>query len=185
MESRDITVLLVTGSTRAAAPSTAALRGAATAAPAGVRPIVYDGLDDLPPFVADAPEAGPAVAGLRELLAAADAALFSTPEYAGTLPGALRNLLDWAAGTAELDGKPVAVLRVDPPGRGDGADAALRTALRRIGAVLVEEACVRVPVPDDAVSAEGVIADPGLRARLGTALGGLANSPHVRRRLAE
>ncbi len=149
MESRDITVLLVTGSTRAASASTAALRGAATAAPPGVSAIVYDGLADLPPFVPDAPDPGPAVAGLRDLLAAADAVLFSTPEYAGTLPGALENLLDWTAGTGELHGEPVAVL-----------------------------------VPGDAVSAEGVVDDPGLRARLGAALGGLANSPHVRRRLA-
>ena len=61
------------------------------------------------------------MAGLRRQLADADAVLFCTPEYAGTLPGSLKNLLDWTVGGGELYGKPVAWINVANPGRGDGA----------------------------------------------------------------
>jgi NAD(P)H-dependent FMN reductase len=70
-----------------------------------------------------------------------------TPEYAGTLPGSLKNLLDWTVGGGELYGKPAAWINVAAPGRGTGADATLRTVLGYVGADQLPSSGVRVNVP--------------------------------------
>ena len=97
---------------------------------------------------------GPAVAP-------ADAVVFCTPEYAGTLPGSFKNLLDWTVGGGELYGKPAAWIDVANEGRGGGAQATLGTVLGYVGAQVVERACRRLPVAREWVSASGVITDPG------------------------
>ena len=100
-------ILLVSGSTRAASGSTAALRTAQALAHDGVAAGLYGGLAALPAFNPDDDRdpLPPPVRELRERIAAADALLFCTPEYAGTLPGSLKNLLDWTVGGGEMDGE--------------------------------------------------------------------------------
>src|SRR6476619_178844 len=124
-------ILLVSGSTRGGSTNTAAQRTAQAVAPDGVRADRYEGLPQLPAFNPDDDHDGvhPAVTDLRRQLAAADAVLFCTPEYAGALPGSLKNLLDWTVGSGELYGKPVAWLNVANAGRGAGAQAWLATVL--------------------------------------------------------
>ncbi len=116
----------MSGSTRAGSTNTAVLRTAPTVAPDGVTAVLYDGLAGLPAFNPDndhEPLPAP-VADLRAHIAAADAVLFCTPEYAGALPGGFMNLLDWTVGGAEISRKPVAWVNVSsiaaPTG---GADA--------------------------------------------------------------
>ena len=93
-------LLLVSGSTRRCSTNTAALRALRDLAPAGVHATLYDGLADLPAFDPDQDQQAPSAVGqLRAQLAAADAVVFSTPEYAGTLPGSFKNLLDWTVGS--------------------------------------------------------------------------------------
>ena len=103
-------VLLVSGSTRAMSTNTALLRTAVECAPPSVAAVFYPGLAGLPHFDPDLDvEPLPAaVAALRAEIAAADAVLFCTPEYAGTLPGSFKNLLDWTVGGTVLTDKPVA-----------------------------------------------------------------------------
>jgi NAD(P)H-dependent FMN reductase len=176
----DVTIALVSGSTREASTNTSALRTAAVVAPAGVRAKLYSGLSDLPAFTPDADDAHPhpAVAQLRAELTAADAVLFCTPEYAGTLPGSFKNLIDWTVGTGELYEKPVAWVSVAFEGRGQGAEATLRTVLGYVNAHVVESACVRVPVRREWVGADGLIDDPDVRGALTAVLDQLAD--HVR-----
>ena len=166
-----VRLLLVSGSTRRASTNTAALRAVPDVAPSGVTAILYEGLADLPAFNpdADAPGAPPhrAVRQLREQLAEADAVLFCTPEYAGSLPGSFKNLLDWTVGSGELYGKPVAWVNVAAEGRGMGAEGALATVLGYVGATVVEQACVHLPLPRQAFDEEGVVVDGQFRARLG------------------
>jgi NAD(P)H-dependent FMN reductase len=90
--------------------------------------------------------------------------LFCTPEYAGTLPGSFKNLLDWTVGGGQLYGKPVAWINVAAQGRGQGAQDALASVLGYVGAVIVETACRRIPVDRAAVSQDGTISDPRFRA---------------------
>lgn len=119
----------------------AALRAALDATPAGVRAELFDGLRTLPAFVPDE-EPPPVVADFLRAVAEADGVLISTPEYAGGLPGSLKNLLDWTVGGGQLYGKPVGWLDVANPGRGAGARAQLATVLGYVGADVVEEACL-------------------------------------------
>lgn len=123
---------------------------------------LYGGLVDLPAFIpgGDEQRDHPAVAALREQLAAADAVVFCTPEYAGTLPGSFKNLLDLTVGTGELNRKPVAWITVAHPGRGDGAQATLATVMRYVDADVITPACVRLPVSRDKVGPDGMVNDP-------------------------
>jgi chromate reductase, NAD(P)H dehydrogenase (quinone) len=121
--SDSVRVLLISGSTRNGSANTAALVTAAALAPRRVTPVVYGGLAELPAFNPDhdGDLLPAAAAALRGEIAAAAAVLFCTPEYAGTLPGSLKNLLDWTVGGGELNVKPAAWLNVANPGRGGGA----------------------------------------------------------------
>ncbi|SNQ51171.1 putative NADPH-dependent FMN reductase [Frankia canadensis] len=165
-------LLLISGSTRAASTNTAALRTVLALAPPDVEAVVHDGLADLPAFTPDADDSAPhpAVADLRTRLADADAVLLCTPEYAGALPGSLKNLLDWTVGTGDLYGKPAAWINVAAPGRGTGALAELRTVLGYVTAEIIGPACVDIPVPRDAVTPAGTIDDPAIRAALTASL---------------
>ena len=152
----------MSGSTRAGSGNTAALVTAAAAAPGRMTAVVYDGLARLPAFNPDddGDRAPTEVARLREEITAADAVLFCTPEYAGTLPGSFKNLLDWTVGGGQLYGKPTAWINVAAPGRGDGARDALASVLGYVGAVIVETACRRIPVDRAAIGPDGTISDP-------------------------
>lgn len=157
-------VLLISGSTRAASTNTAALRTVAAVAPVGVTTTWYDGLVDLPAFSPDDDgTAHASVLALREQLSGADAVLLCTPEYAGTLPGSLKNLLDWTVGTADLYEKPVTWINVAAPGRGDGADATLATVLGYVGADLEPSGPAKLTVARDAVTADGLVGDDTFR----------------------
>jgi NAD(P)H-dependent FMN reductase len=164
---------LISGSTRAASTNTAALRTAVAIAPDEVTAVLYDGLRELPAFVPDDPGT-PAVAALREAIAGADAVLFCTPEYAGTLPGSLKNLIDWTVGSGELYEKTVAWLTVAQPGRGEGAVATLRTVLGYVNADIIEDACVRAPVGRETVGDDGLVHDQQVGAAILRVLGTLA-----------
>jgi chromate reductase len=154
--------LLVSGSTRDGSTNTAALRTVAASAPDGVDTELYGGLTGLPAFVpGDAPAPEP-VTDLRERVTAAHAVLICTPEYAGTLPGSLKNLLDWLVGSGELNDKPVAWLSVAAPGRGDGAVTTLEMVLGYVDARLIKTACARIPVERSALTPDGLIAEPRL-----------------------
>ena len=151
-------VLLVSGSTRPGSSNTRALRLLHDTKWAGISTDMYEGLLDIPPFVPGTESEPLAVRDLLVRVAAADALLFSTPEYAGGLPGTLKNLLDWTVGGGQLYEKPVAWLDVANPGRGAGARAQLRTVLGYVGARVLEAACVHVTLATDINDAAAVAA---------------------------
>jgi chromate reductase, NAD(P)H dehydrogenase (quinone) len=178
-------LLLISGSTLERSLHTAALRTVGRFAPPGVRATVYDELRNLPAFVPTEGEGLPTqgeglptggggteqgedqgpVARLRRLTSAADVVLFCTPEYAGTLPGSLKNLLDWLVEGRDLAGKWVAWLTVSPPGREEGARAALEAVLEHAGAQVLRSVCIRIPLEPGAVDPadpDGLVADPRL-----------------------
>ncbi|MGF7237039.1 MAG: NADPH-dependent FMN reductase [Frankia sp.] len=163
----DARLLLVSGSTRAASTNTAVLRTVRRLVPPGTVADLYDGLATLPAFNPD-DEDHPSdpVADLRARIATADALLFCVPEYAGTLPGSLKNLLDWTVGGGETYGKPVGWITAAPTGRGLGAEATLATVLGYVGAVPVGPACVRLAVHRDMIGAGGLVTAATVRAGL-------------------
>ncbi|HJQ42227.1 MAG TPA: NAD(P)H-dependent oxidoreductase [Jatrophihabitantaceae bacterium] len=172
-------ILLVSGSTRAASSNTALLRTAAASAPDGVNTELYPGLASLPHFNPDDDhEPLPAsVAVLRAEVAASDAVLFCTPEYAGMLPGSMKNLLDWLVGGTEISDKPVAWVNAAADSRrGTGAQATLATVLGYVQASVVDDACRHVGVMPGAVGPDGLIDDPTVRAELSDVLSTLARA---------
>jgi chromate reductase, NAD(P)H dehydrogenase (quinone) len=168
MVSGEIRVLLVSGSTRRGSTNTAALATAAAEAPGRVTAVLYDGLADLPAFNPDddGDRLPATVAGLRRQIADADAVLFCTPEYAGTLPGSFKNLLDWTVGGGEIYGKPAAWINVAAPGRGKGAEETLTLVLGYVGAVIVDAACRRIPLDRAAIGPGGTVTGPEFAAQL-------------------
>jgi NAD(P)H-dependent FMN reductase len=172
-------VLLISGSLRHGSGSTALLRTAQVVAPAGVTTVLYDGMGALPHFNPDDDrDPRPAVVTeLRAAIRAADALLFSTPEYAGALPGSFKNLLDWTIGDDQpgsIYEKPVAWVNVSSaPTRAAAAYASLRTVLGYAHATIMEAACTPIPVTRSDVN-DGTIAGPAIRAALLGVLAALA-----------
>ncbi len=150
-------LLAISGSLRAGSYNTALARAAVDLAPAGVDVEVFDGLGDLPLFDADLEgDAHEAVQHLRDEIDAADAVLFVTPEYNGSIPGVLKNAVDWASrprDDAPLRGKTVAVA-----GASTGQYGAMwaQQDLRRVLGV----AGARVVCPDLPVARAQAVCDP-------------------------
>ena len=91
-------ILAVSGSLRESSFNTSLLRAALEAAPDGVELELWEGIGELPLYDEDLEDDAPASAQrLREDWAAADAILFATPEYNGSVPGGLKNAIDWAS----------------------------------------------------------------------------------------
>jgi chromate reductase len=142
-------VLGISGSLRRDSHNTELLRAAATLLPSGVEFELYDGLKDIPPYAEDDESEAPAsVTNLRERIAAADAVLFATPEYNHSIPGALKNALDWVSRphqTNTLRGKPVAVIGASTGMFGAvWAQAELRKVAAALGARVIDR---ELPVP--------------------------------------
>ena len=137
-------ILGISGSVRRDSFNTRLLDAAAELLPDDAELEIWRGLKSVPPFDEDeeAGTAPPAVAELRDLLAGADAVLFATPEYNGSVPGQLKNALDWASrphATSPLRNVPVAVVGASTGGFGAvWAQADLRGILARIGARVLE-----------------------------------------------
>jgi NAD(P)H-dependent FMN reductase len=171
-------VLLVSGSLRTRSTNAAALRSARSVAPDNVAAELYGGMGGLPHFNPDddAEPLHPAVADLRLQIRSADAVLFSTPEYAGALPGSFKNLLDWTVGD-HLEGsiyrKPVAWINASPRGAVN-AHQSLRQVLGYTGASIIEQACIEVPVTDAVLGGDGLVTDPAILQDLAASLETLA-----------
>lgn len=154
-------VLLISGSLRAGSTNAAVLR---TAAAGPVQAALYTGLGALPHFDPDDDREPlpPAVQELRAAIDAADALLFCVPEYAGALPGSLKNLLDWTVGGMETVDKPASWINASERGAA-GAHAELRTVLGYTGADVRPGA--DIPVPRAAV-VDGLVTDAALAERI-------------------
>jgi chromate reductase, NAD(P)H dehydrogenase (quinone) len=140
-------VLGISGSLRTDSYNHALLRQAAERLPAGADLVEFDRLREIPPYDADLEEDGTpvpeAVAALREAMREADAVLIATPEYNHSIPGALKNALDWAsrpAGESALTGTPAAVIGASTGMFGAvWAQAETRKVLGALGGRVVEE----------------------------------------------
>ncbi len=122
---------------------------AASRAPAGVEVVPFDGLRELPHFDPDLEASGtlPEVDVWRRALSESDAVLIACPEYGHSLPGALKNAIDWVIGSGELERKVVAITAATPASeRGRRGLGALRDTLGAVSAVIVGgEPIVRGP----------------------------------------
>jgi NAD(P)H-dependent FMN reductase len=150
--------------------NSAVLRTVRAVAPEGVTYELYDGVGHLPLFNPD-DDRDPLPSSVTRLRAAvhrSDAILFSTPEYAGALPGALKNLLEWLIGDDQhrsIYEKPVAWINASPRGA-TLAHESLRTVVAYAKATVVEAACADVPITAGALGEDGLVSDRALREKL-------------------
>ena len=179
-------VLAISGSLRRGSHNTGLLRALQGEAPEGVEVAIWDGLKSIPPYDADddlVPGPEP-VEAFRRLVREADAVVFATPEYNSSVPGALKNALDWASrplATNAFRNKPVAVIASSAGAFGAvWAAAELRKVLGAMGARVagVELAIGHAPEKFDD---EGRLIDDGVQAGLRDALDALVAeaSPHL------
>ncbi|MGH2955037.1 MAG: NAD(P)H-dependent oxidoreductase [Solirubrobacterales bacterium] len=182
-------VLAIAGSVRRESHNARLLRHLAERAPAGIEIEIWDGLKSIPPYDADddidpAPEP---VAELRSAIAVADALLFSTPEYNWSIPGVLKNAIDWASrprASTPLQNQPAAVAGATTGRFGAvWAQAELRKVLASTGARVVD---VELPVPlaDDAFDDDGALRSAELESRAGELLEALASEVEASRALS-
>ncbi|TML94968.1 MAG: NAD(P)H-dependent oxidoreductase [Actinobacteria bacterium] len=165
-------VLAISGSLRRDSYNTKLLRAAEELLPADVELEFYEGLKAVPPYDEedDVQPAPPAVAALRQAVADADAILIATPEYNSSIPGQLKNAMDWVSrpvATNPLRNKPVAVVGASTGAFGAvWSQAELRKVLAAIGARVVE-GDVAVGHAPTRFDLEGNLVDEDLREQLG------------------
>jgi chromate reductase len=137
-------VLGIAGSLRRDSYNTKLLRAAEELLPPEVEFVLYQGVKEVPPYDEedDVQPAPMAVAALRSAVREADAVLFSTPEYNSSIPGSLKNAIDWVSrpfATNPLRNKPVAVVGASAGAFGAvWAQAELRKVLAAVGARVVD-----------------------------------------------
>lgn len=168
-------VLAISGSLRDASNSTALLRAVREEAPEGVEVLLWDGLKEIPPYDHDddVVPAPAAAAAFRELVREVDAVFFATPEYNSSIPGALKNALDWGSrplATSAFRNKPVAVISSSAGAFGGvWAAAELRKVLGAMGA-RVAEAELSVGHAHEKLDEHGRLVDDDVRQGLREAL---------------
>jgi chromate reductase len=170
-----VRVLAISGSLRADSSNSALLRALREEAPEGVDVEIWHGLKTIPPYdqdedVVPGPEA---VEAFRELVRDSDAVFFATPEYNSSVPGALKNALDWGSrpiATNVFRNKPVAVISSSAGAFGGvWAGAELRKVLGAMGA-RVTEAELSVGHSHEKFADDGSLGDAAVRQGLRDAL---------------
>jgi len=165
-------VLAISGSLRAASVNSALLRATARLAPSGMEVRVYSEIRALPLFNPDLDAELPSeIISLRQEVAAADALIFASPEYAHGVTGVIKNTLDWLVSFEPFAYKPVAIFNASP--RSQYADPALRETLQTMSASIVNEACFSSQLVGARMSEDDMVLSPGISAGIKTALGAL------------
>ena len=180
-------ILGISGSLRRGSHNTNLLRAAAEAAGPDVELELFEGLKGVPPYDEDddvhpRPES---VARLNAAIAKADAVLFATPEYNASIPGHLKNAIDWISrpvATNVLRNKPVAVIGASTGAFGAvWAQAELRKVLAALGARVLD---LELPVPHAHTRfEEGGLTDDEIRAGVADAVEALAAEIRLRDRV--
>src|SRR5712692_4114800 len=163
-------VLAISGSLRSGSYNTRLLEATRQLLPAGVELEVFSRLAEIPPYSEDEEHVmPPAVAALKAAITGADAILIATPEYNGSIPGQLKNTLDWASrppAASPLRGKPAAVIGASTGLFGAvWAQVELRKVLKTIGARVVERD-LPIPQAHETLGDDGLPRDPAAREQL-------------------
>jgi chromate reductase len=178
MPSAPLKILGIAGSLRQGSFNRAALRAAQQAAPPEVAIETAD-LDGLPLFNQDKENPLPApVQQLKANIAAADAILFVTPEYNYSVPGVLKNAIDWASrpyGQSAWDGKPCAIMGASPGMLGTSrAQYHLRQMLVFLNMFPLNQPEVMIPFASEKFDAQGNLKDEKTREKIGQLVQALA-----------
>ncbi len=167
-------ILGLSGSLRRDSHNSRLLRGTRALLPARAQLVVFDALAEIPPYSEDVEhQAPPVVAALRAAIDRADAVLVATPEYNGSIPGQLKNALDWVSrpvAESPLRGKPAAVIGASTGLFGAvWAQAELRKVLTTMGARVLDRE-LPIPQADEALGDDGLPSEREAREALSATL---------------
>lgn len=138
-------VLAISGSLRGESINSALCRTVATLAPPHASVAVYQGMAELPLFNPDhEPAPSIEVVRLRNAVAASDALLIASPEYAHGVTGVMKNALDWLVSFEGAVGKPVAVVNTSPRAR--HSHESLLEILQTMSMQVVTDASISIPL---------------------------------------
>ncbi len=179
-------ILAIPGSLRRDSHNLAVLRAAAELAPPTTKVTVYDRMADIPVFNEDLEADGgspESVRHLRAALAESDALLISTPEYNQSVPGAVKNLIDWLSrgqGHEGLAGRPVAITGATSGPWGTRiAQTMLRQMLSSAGALVMVRPMLFIPHVETLLDSSGNLTDPGVLSRLTELVAALVDWTHA------
>lgn len=171
-----VRVLAISGSLRKASLNTALLEAVAELAPPNIQIKLYLGLAQLPLFNPDLVTPSPAaVDDLYHHIQAADALLIASPEYAHGISGVMKNALDWMVGNDSFVNKPVALFNASP--RATLAQAALRETVATMSAIVIDDACITLPIAGHHHNRNDIAADTKIRSDIFDALEALSHIP--------
>ncbi len=172
-----LSVLALPGSTRRGSYNRRLAAAAAEHARPGMTVEVYGELSSIPLFDEDVERDGlPApVRRLRDQVAAASGLLIATPEYNHSIPGVLKNAIDWLSRTDVLAGKPVAVIGVTTGRWGTRlAQAALRQVLGATGSLVLPGPALFAADAERLFDKTGSLVDPATRTALASVVDAFA-----------
>ena len=154
-------ILAISGSTRVKSTNEALLNVIADRYRDRLEVQLYTGLSSLPHFNPDVDDdhIHPSVAEWRKLIADADGVLICTPEYVFSLPGALKNAIEWTVSTVVFENKPLAFIVAS--GLGEKTFESLTLIMKTVGAKMGEGATLLIQGSRGKVSSEGCIKDEG------------------------
>jgi chromate reductase len=169
-------ILALSGSLSGNSSNTELLRAAARLGKDRAAIEVYQGMSSLPLFNVDFDVSPPPtpVSDFRERLSGCDGILISSPEYAHGISGVLKNALDWTVSSGEFYQKPVAIFNASP--RATIAQESLAEVLRTMGARIVEEAAIAVPLLGRHLNADGIMAEVAIAESVRSAIGAFVDA---------
>jgi NAD(P)H-dependent FMN reductase len=153
-------ILAICGSTRKNSVNLQILQALPNIYPSNMVWETYTGLADLPHFNADISEdaIGSSVAAFRQLVANADGIIICTPEYVFSLPGSLKNALEWLVSGIAMTHKPTALITASTAGV--KAHEQLALIMQTLGCKTSTDACLLIQAPKTKINAEGEIINP-------------------------
>ena len=173
----DLKILGIPGSLRKASFNRSALVAAQSLLPAGASLDVFE-LEGIPVYNQDLDKQPPArVVELKARVRAADAILFATPEYNYSIPGVLKNAIDWASrpmNDSSLSGKPLAIMGAGGMGGTIRAQLALRQLSTSINTLIINRPQVQIMRSWEKFDAEGKLTDEQARQEIRALLEALA-----------
>ncbi len=172
-----LSILAISGSLRRTSLNTAALSAARELAPAGAT-VTLQTLHDIPPYDEDVRAEGvpEPVQRLRAAIGAADALLICTPEYNYSVPGVLKNAIDWASRPPDqpFDAKPIAIMGVSPGRLGTArAQYQLRQVFVFLNGLVLNRPEVMIAGANELFDPHGKLADDPTRERIRDLVGAL------------
>lgn len=152
---KSIKILALSGSLRAASYNTAAIEALKILASDDVE-ILIGSIGDLPLFNPDREEESiPSLDKLITFLKHSDGLVIASPEYAHGISGPMKNALDWLVSGEDFPYKPIMLINTSP--RASHAQMSLREILKTMSGIVIEKACISLPILSSGLDAKGIV----------------------------